>query len=197
MMSKCGGGWGRQGSISPTCLRAAFTCADPKSAKMTHDLTVLFALLESTSVIAASKILMKSTPGFSFVRAVRNGGHQIKLPNVHIARSTVHIARSTPLLHIFSLSHTPSHSLTISFSHYFSISLSLSLSLSLYLTLSISLILSLILSLYNTPSHALSHSHSISFFLTLYLSMFISLSYSFSPFCSCLCSKWIVWESLG
>ena len=133
-------------------------------------MTVFFAHLESSSVIAAIKILTKSTPGFSFVRAVRNGGHQIKIPNVNIARST-------PLLHIFSLSHSPSHFLTISFSHYFSLLLSLSPSPSLYL--------SLILSLYNTPSStptstpSPSSSHSIS--LTLSLSLFLFLTILLVP----------------
>ena len=44
-------------------LRAAFTLADPKSAKKVLNLTVLFALLVSAGVKAAYKTLMKLTPG--------------------------------------------------------------------------------------------------------------------------------------
>jgi hypothetical protein len=50
------------GSISPTCLREAFTHADPKSFKKTDDLTVFFALLGSAHVKALCKMLMKLTP---------------------------------------------------------------------------------------------------------------------------------------
>ncbi len=46
-------------SISPTSLLAAFTCVDPKSAKMVNDLTVIFALLGSMRVKAVCKMLMK------------------------------------------------------------------------------------------------------------------------------------------
>ncbi len=43
-------------------LCAAFTHANPKSAKMTDGLTVFFALLGSALVKAARKTLMKLTP---------------------------------------------------------------------------------------------------------------------------------------
>ena len=44
-------------------LRAAFTPADPKSAKKLLNLTVFFALLGSTSAKAARRTLVKLTPG--------------------------------------------------------------------------------------------------------------------------------------
>jgi len=44
-------------------LRAAFTRADPKSAKKTDDLTVFFALLGSVRSKAAGNTVMKLTPG--------------------------------------------------------------------------------------------------------------------------------------
>ena len=44
-------------------LGAAFTLADPKSAKKLINLTVFFALLGSTSAKAASRTLVKLTPG--------------------------------------------------------------------------------------------------------------------------------------
>ena len=44
-------------------LRAAFTSADPKSAKKTVKLSSFFALLGYASVKAASKMLVKLTPG--------------------------------------------------------------------------------------------------------------------------------------
>ncbi len=44
-------------------LRAAFLSADPESAKKTDNLTVFFVLLGSASVKAASRTLMKLTPG--------------------------------------------------------------------------------------------------------------------------------------
>jgi len=43
-------------------LGAAFTCADPKSAKKTYNLTVFIALLGYVQVKAARKMLVKSTP---------------------------------------------------------------------------------------------------------------------------------------
>jgi len=43
-------------------LRAAFTCTDPKSPKKTDDLTVFFALLVSSCVKGARRMLMKLTP---------------------------------------------------------------------------------------------------------------------------------------
>jgi len=42
-------------------LRKTFTNADPKSAKDTDDLTVIFTLLGSAQVKAACKMLVKST----------------------------------------------------------------------------------------------------------------------------------------
>jgi hypothetical protein len=47
-------------------LRAAFTHADPNSAKKTDSLTVFFELLGSTGVKAACKMLLKSTSEVSF-----------------------------------------------------------------------------------------------------------------------------------
>ena len=44
-------------------LSAAFTLADPKSAKKLLDLTVFFALLGYASVKSACRILMKLAPG--------------------------------------------------------------------------------------------------------------------------------------
>ena len=46
-------------------LWAAFTCADPKSAKKLLNLTVFFALLGSARVKAAHRTLVKLTPGHS------------------------------------------------------------------------------------------------------------------------------------
>ncbi len=43
-------------------LRAALTHVDPKSAKKTYDLTVLFVLLGSECVKAVRKMLMKLIP---------------------------------------------------------------------------------------------------------------------------------------
>ena len=48
---------------SSTCLRAAFTCADPKKCKKLLELTVFFVLLGSARVKAARKMLVKLTPG--------------------------------------------------------------------------------------------------------------------------------------
>jgi hypothetical protein len=50
-----------QGSISPTCLREAFTCQDPKSAKRQSSHQCLFALLGPACAKAAHKMLVKST----------------------------------------------------------------------------------------------------------------------------------------
>jgi len=46
----------------PGILRVAFTQTDPKRAKNTVQLSVLFALLESLCVKAARKMLVKFTP---------------------------------------------------------------------------------------------------------------------------------------
>ena len=48
------------------CLHAAFTCADPESAKGKKllNLTVFFTLLGSASVKAVRKMLVKLTPGY-------------------------------------------------------------------------------------------------------------------------------------
>jgi len=43
-------------------LRAAFMCTDPKSAKRTDDLIVIFVLSGSACVKAVCKMLLKSTP---------------------------------------------------------------------------------------------------------------------------------------
>jgi len=48
-------------------LRAAFTQADPKSAKNTVRLSVLFALLGSVPLKASHKMLMKLTPGCNVI----------------------------------------------------------------------------------------------------------------------------------
>jgi len=50
------------GSISSTCLHAAFKHTDPKSTKKTDGLTVFFLILGSTFVKAVRKILVKWTP---------------------------------------------------------------------------------------------------------------------------------------
>ena len=50
-------------SISPTCLRAVFTCAIPEKLL---ELTVFFALLGSASVKVACKMMVKLTPGVDF-----------------------------------------------------------------------------------------------------------------------------------
>jgi len=55
---KCWWNW-HLGSISPKCLCAAFTQADPESTKWVMS---LFALLGSTSVKAWCKMLVKSSP---------------------------------------------------------------------------------------------------------------------------------------
>jgi len=44
-------------------LHEAFTCADPKSAKKTDSLTVIFGLLGFAHVKAARKMMVKLTPG--------------------------------------------------------------------------------------------------------------------------------------
>jgi len=53
-------------SISSTfyeqLLQAAFTCADPKSAKNIDSLTVIFALLGSAGIKASIITLVKLTP---------------------------------------------------------------------------------------------------------------------------------------
>ena len=51
----------QQGSISSTCLCAAFRLADPKKTKKLLDLTVFFALLGSAGVKAACKMMVKLT----------------------------------------------------------------------------------------------------------------------------------------
>ena len=55
-----------QGSISSTCSRAAFRCADTKSAKKLLDLNDFFALLGSAHVKADHKMLEKLTPARTF-----------------------------------------------------------------------------------------------------------------------------------
>jgi hypothetical protein len=49
-------------SISPTVYVAAFTGADPKSAKKTDNLTVFFVLLGSACVKARRKMMVTLTP---------------------------------------------------------------------------------------------------------------------------------------
>jgi len=49
------------GSISPTCLQAAFTCAYPKSTKRQSSRQCLFAFSVSTGAKAARKTLLKLT----------------------------------------------------------------------------------------------------------------------------------------
>jgi len=53
-------------------LRAAFTRADPKSAKRRW-LYCNFGLLGAARVKAACKMWVKSTPGVSFIRILRAG----------------------------------------------------------------------------------------------------------------------------
>ena len=53
----------RPGFNFTNVLRAAFTLADPKSAKKLLNLTVFFALLGSMSAKAARRTLVKLTPG--------------------------------------------------------------------------------------------------------------------------------------
>ncbi len=50
------------GLISPICLRPAFTCADPRSAKRQSRRQCLFELLGSLNAKPACKILVKLTP---------------------------------------------------------------------------------------------------------------------------------------
>ena len=52
-------------------LRAAFTLADPKSAKKLLDLTVFCTLLVSAHVKAAHRTLMKLTPVVNFTNILR------------------------------------------------------------------------------------------------------------------------------
>jgi len=54
---------GKQGSISPTYLRTAFTPVAPKSVRIQSSCQYLFTLLGSTGAKAAHKMLMKLTPG--------------------------------------------------------------------------------------------------------------------------------------
>jgi len=51
------------GSISPTCLSAAFTHSDPKNAKKTVESPDFVALWGSVFVKAALNMLVKLTPG--------------------------------------------------------------------------------------------------------------------------------------
>jgi len=51
------------GTILPTCLRAAFMLADPKSAKRQSSHQCLFALLVSVRVKAVHKMLVILTTG--------------------------------------------------------------------------------------------------------------------------------------
>jgi len=60
LLAKCFWNW-RQVSISQTCLRVAFTCADPKSAKRQSHHQCLFALLWSLCVKTDHKMLTKFT----------------------------------------------------------------------------------------------------------------------------------------
>ncbi len=60
-----------QGSISLSCLLAAFTSADPASVKIQLSCQYLFGLLGAAHVKAVHKILMKLTPGPSFINVVR------------------------------------------------------------------------------------------------------------------------------
>jgi len=65
-----------QGSIAPTCLRAAFTREDPKSVKIQSSHQYLFAHLGSGHIKAVHKMLVKLTPGqrmFSDLGKVRIG----------------------------------------------------------------------------------------------------------------------------
>jgi len=52
-----------QESISPTCLRKAFMCPDCKRVKIQSSCQYIFALLGSALVKAATKMMMKLTPG--------------------------------------------------------------------------------------------------------------------------------------
>jgi len=52
-------------NVSPTCLQAAFTIEDPKSAKRQSRHHRLFAFLGSALVKAARNTLVKSTPDTS------------------------------------------------------------------------------------------------------------------------------------
>jgi len=54
-------------------LLAAFARADPTSAKNTVKPSVFFALLGSTRLIGACKMLVKSTPGFIHLLRINNG----------------------------------------------------------------------------------------------------------------------------
>ena len=64
-----GDGW--QGVNFTNVLWAAFTPADPKSAKKLLNLTVFFALLGSACVKAARRMLVKLTPDWSDLRRKR------------------------------------------------------------------------------------------------------------------------------
>jgi len=55
-------------------LRAAFTRADPESAKKIDNLTVFFVLLESAYAKAAHRMLMKLTHGVNFNNILRDRG---------------------------------------------------------------------------------------------------------------------------
>jgi len=51
-------------------LPAAFACADPESAKKTVKLSVYFMLSESERAKAASRTLIKLTPGVNFINVL-------------------------------------------------------------------------------------------------------------------------------
>jgi len=69
-------------------LWAAFSNADPKSAKKTDNLTVFFALLESARLNAARKTLTKLTPGVLFSDIFK--GFFVSLHNFYLTAVTFH-----------------------------------------------------------------------------------------------------------
>ena len=60
-------------------LRAAFTCADPKSAIKLLNMTVFFALLGSARVKAARRTLVKLNPGVDGTKSIFNMFSDAKL----------------------------------------------------------------------------------------------------------------------
>jgi hypothetical protein len=59
-----------QGSISPTCLLKAFIACRSQKCKMIKNLTVIIALMGSTRMKAAHKMLMKLTPRGNPVKGI-------------------------------------------------------------------------------------------------------------------------------
>jgi len=75
-------------------LWAAFTSADPESAKKTVKLSVFFALSVSVHAMAASRNLMTLTPGLAYVRY---DAFDLKLEQKFTTKYALHTSNVTKL----------------------------------------------------------------------------------------------------